>query len=102
MACLFPATDYAGRLYVHGVSERRLVYWDEAQVDAIFNDRVGDRKARTPEELRAAVLVSRIGHPAITVWIAEAVEETARSMQQGGVLSVGRESTLRSRGAEQK
>ncbi len=85
----FSATAWTGRLYVSTILDRgswdsrSLVYWTEEQVDAIFNERIGDRKARTPQELRAAVLVSRIGHPAITVWIAEGLEEAARAVCVG-------------------
>ncbi len=62
---------------------RRLVYWDEAQVDHyLFNPSVGDRKATSAEGLRAAVPVSRIGHPAIRVRIAEGREEMVREIWQ--------------------
>ncbi len=73
MGRFFSATAYAGRLYVQGVSDRGpwdtrgLVYWTELQVDMIFNPRVGDRKANTAEEMRAAVAASGLRHPAIKV-----------------------------------
>ncbi len=47
-----------------------------------FDPHVGDRKARTPKELRATVLIARIGHPAITVWLAAGLEEAAREVWQ--------------------
>ena len=49
-------------------------------MDAILNERVGDRKARTPQEVRNAAAVSRLGHPGIKVWIAEGLEEAAREV----------------------
>ena len=80
----FSATAYAGQLYVQGVLDRaawdtrQLVYWEESQVDAILNARVGDRKVHTAQELRIAVEASRVRHQAIKVWIAEGLEEAAR------------------------
>lgn len=84
----FSAIAFAGRLYAGGILDsgpwdaRTLVYWDETQVDAILNERVGDRKVRTPEELHGAVTVSRLHHPAVKVWIAEGLEEVAREVWQ--------------------
>lgn len=85
----FAATAYAGRLYVQGVGDRgpwesrALVYWTEAQVDMILNERTGDRKVRTPEELRAAVESSRTRHHAMKAWIAEGLEVAARAAWEG-------------------
>lgn len=83
MGRYFAATAYASHLYVQGILDPRswdgqfLVLFEEAQVDAIFNPRVGDREVRTPEELDATVGASRLRHPAIKVWIAEGLEEAA-------------------------
>jgi len=86
MARYFSAVAYAGRLYVGGILDRGpwdgrvLIYWTENQVDAILNERVGDRKVRTPEKLRLAVAASRLHHPAVKVWIAEGLEEATRAI----------------------
>lgn len=86
MARFISAVVFAGRLHVGGVPDRgpwdarALLHWEEAQVNAILNERIGDRKVRTPEELRAAVAVSRVRHPAVKVWIAEGLEGAAQSV----------------------
>ncbi len=79
----FPATAMAGCLYVEGLSDRgsrdpaRLVYWTEEQVDRVLNERVGDRKVRSADELREALRESKGRAASIKVWIAEGLEDPA-------------------------
>ncbi len=84
----FSATAFCGRLYVQGVPERgpwdasQLVYWTEEQIDLVFNPLTGDRKVRAFAELERALEDSRLGPPALKVWIAEGLEEEARRAWQ--------------------
>ncbi len=80
----FSATALAGRLFVEGVSETegwnpdRLTYRDEADVNYTFNERTGDRKAGTIEELKEILQEShRRGLPILKVWIGEGLEDAA-------------------------
>lgn len=86
MPRFFPATAYAGHLYLQRVSHqiqsegRLLVYWDEVQVDAVLKPHIGDRKVQTPDELATVIRASRLRYPAITVWIVEGLEGIAVAM----------------------
>jgi hypothetical protein len=89
MGRFFPAMAYAGRLYVQGLPDKGpwdaklLIYWEEAQVDAVLNPFIGDRKAQTVKELRAAIEASRRRTPAIEVWIAESLKDEIATIWQG-------------------
>ena len=79
----FPVTVLGGRLYVDGIGERgpwntgRLPYQHEAAVELLMA-RVGHRKVRSAEELRAILRESESGLPAIRAWVHEGIEEAAR------------------------
>jgi hypothetical protein len=82
----FPATILGVHLHVRGIPDwgpwdpSRLEWKDEAYVDMILSEIIGDRKTRTREELDAAMRVPMGTSPTRYLWLHESLEEVARRL----------------------
>ena len=71
----FPTTLLGDFLHVRGIpdwgpwNDGRIEYTHESLVDAILRPGTGDRKARTLEELKAALAEPRGPAPSRTLWL---------------------------------
>jgi len=82
----FSGTILAGRLHVRDIPDRgpwdssRIEYFTESYIDPGLVGVAGDRKARTFEELDAAIKEPMRLAPTRNVWIHESLEDEARRL----------------------
>ena len=81
----FPATILGGHLHVRGIPDwdpwdpARFEWADEAFVDLLLTKSIGDRKARTREELEVVMKEPKRA-PTREVWMHESLVDDARRL----------------------